>query len=85
MNPIQRENERALIDLRVTILDPHKCSKCHKGEQGEKKMLSTIIPGNADDSKFFQVLVDGSMPKNNPPLSTLELEYVRKYIENLKN
>jgi len=61
-----------------------RCTDCHKSYKEEKGVLEDMVPGNPDESVFFQVLKDGSMPKDAAPFSTEELEFVRKFIENLK-
>jgi hypothetical protein len=69
--------------LKTKIIVPH-CLDCHKKYVNEERILRDIVPGKPDDSLFFLVLKDGSMPEESPPLNTQELEIVQNYIENLK-
>jgi hypothetical protein len=69
--------------LKEKILIP-KCIVCHKGFADEKKVLKKVEPGNPEESELFQSVQDGSMPKDAPVLSSLELAMVRKYIADLK-
>lgn len=70
-------------NLSVNILET-KCVNCHKNFSIEENMLKYIDGNNPDTSKLFQVVKDGSMPKRAKPLTTLELEMVRTYIENVE-
>ncbi len=70
-------------NLSVNILES-KCVSCHKNFAIEENMLKYIDGNNPDTSKLFQVVLDGSMPKKAKPLTTLELEMVRTYIEKVE-
>lgn len=74
---------KAFQNFRQQILDA-KCVKCHKNFTKEENLLKYISKKDPDSSKLFEVVKNGSMPKKAPPLTTLELEMVRKYIENVE-
>lgn len=69
--------------LKNKILTPY-CIACHKGFAEEKKLLKKVEPGDPEESELFQVVKDGSMPKDVPPLTSQELDLVRRYIVGLK-
>lgn len=65
------------------ILEPHQCLQCHALMENEQTVLKYVKPGDAEGSKLFQTVADGSMPKNSPALSTEQIEDVRDYINHL--
>lgn len=69
--------------FRASILET-KCIGCHADFANEDNLLPYIDTNNPDESLLFQVVKDGSMPMNAAPLTTLELEMVRSYIQNLQ-
>jgi mono/diheme cytochrome c family protein len=73
-------------ELKGKILKPY-CIDCHHIREfnDESGVQKYVVPGDAGNSVFYQVIKDGSMPKYSPPLSTEELEFVRSYIESLKS
>lgn len=62
-----------------------KCVNCHRNFKIEENLLKYIDGNNPETSQLFEVVKNGSMPKKGPPLTTLELEMVRSYIENVEN
>lgn len=70
-------------NLSVNILET-KCIGCHKNFTIPENMLKYIDGNNPDTSKLFQAVKDGLMPKKAKPLTSLELEMVRTYIENVE-
>lgn len=70
-------------NLSANILET-KCVSCHKNFAIEENMLKYIDGNNPDTSILFQVVKDGSMPKRARPLTTVELEMVRMYIEKVE-
>ena len=66
-------------DLKSRIIEPH-CLTCHKRSGTEDGIAKWVVPGNPEESKLYQVIKDGRMPKKAAPLSTADLEFVRKYI-----
>ncbi len=72
-------------ELKEKVLQPY-CIDCHHIREftNEAGVLKYVVPGDADNSVFYQVIKDGSMPKYSMPLSTEELEFVRTYIESLR-
>ena len=70
-------------DLKREVLIPH-CIGCHKKMDTEEGINKYIVAGNPEQSKFFLVIENGSMPKKAKPLTTEYLEFVRRYIENIK-
>lgn len=70
-------------NVSVNILET-KCVGCHKKFSIEENMLKYIDGNNPDTSKLFEVVRNGSMPKKAAPLTTLELEMVRMYIQNVE-
>jgi uracil-DNA glycosylase len=70
-------------DLKREVLVPH-CIGCHKRMDTEEGLARYIVPGQPEQSKLFLAIENGSMPKRANPLSTEYLEFVRRYIENIK-
>ena len=77
------------------ILQQH-CVKCHRpgAEKGDISLTTiddlqaagAIDPGGADDSYLMELISNPSggtpqMPKDNPPLSTGQVELIRKWID----
>ncbi len=69
--------------LKSKILDG-KCISCHQNFATEEGIAKYVVPKKPEFSKLFTEVEDGSMPKGSSPLSTLELEVVMTYINNLK-
>lgn len=42
-----------------------------------------IVPGKPDESRFYIAVKEGTMPLGGAPLSTIDLEIVRNYIESV--
>lgn len=61
-----------------------KCVNCHKNFKTEENLLPFITRNDPDSSLLFEVVKDGRMPKEEPPLSTIELEMIRKYIKGVE-
>lgn len=70
-------------NLSANILES-KCIGCHDNFKIPENMLKYIDGNNPDTSRLFLSVKDGSMPKKGNPLTTLELEMVRTYIENVE-
>lgn len=69
--------------LKSKILIPH-CIKCHKKMDQAEGLTKHITNNDPYSSRLFLSVKEGTMPKKAAPLSTEEIEIVRKYIENLK-
>jgi hypothetical protein len=79
--------------VKSKILEPYQCLLCHRRMTDEVEFLQNVVRGKAEESAVFQVAKDGSMPpKKSPrrpelkgePVSTEDLELLRKYIDALK-
>lgn len=68
--------------LKADVFTPH-CIRCHSNASTERGLQSWVVAGKPDSSPLFQRTEDGSMPKNDAPLSTRDLEEIRAYITNL--
>ena len=89
------EAQQDLAQQAYEILE-HNCSSCH-GEHGtftEQHIIrssrelidsGTIIPGNPNDSKFYQRLIETDlakrMPLNAPPLTEEALNTIHRWIQ----
>ncbi len=71
-------------DLKRNILEPKQCIRCHKAYATEEGLSEVVKEGKPEESELFSQLRSGLMPKDAPPLSSNNLEYVRLYILNLK-
>lgn len=86
---IPEGTELTFTSVYKTIING-KCANCHDGF-GEAQSFDTredilskpgrIIPGNAKDSKLYQLVVAGLMPRKAPKLSPPEIELIRQWIE----
>lgn len=78
------ENDEAVSFqvLQERILIP-KCVDCHGWVMDEAKVQRRIVAGKPEESRLFQLVENGRMPKGDAPLTTLELEMVRSYINSL--
>jgi hypothetical protein len=95
-NYIHNLNPNAITfeTIKNKILIPYQCLVCHASMKDEQKLLTPkrVVRGNAEESKLFQLLKNGSMPAKSPahpevkgdPLTTKDLEIVREYIDALK-
>jgi len=79
----QEEVFGTFANLNANVLHA-KCITCHENFKIEENMLKYIDGNNPDTSKLFQVLKDGSMPKKSKPLTSVELEMVSTYIQNVE-
>jgi cytochrome c553 len=68
--------------LKTDILTPH-CVRCHSNASTENGLGPWVVAGNPDASPLFLRTEDGSMPKDESPLSTRDLAEIRAYIANL--
>ena len=50
----------------------------------KEKLLSWVVPGNYENSIFYQVIKDGSKPKKASPLDSRYLDLVIRYMESIK-
>jgi mono/diheme cytochrome c family protein len=69
--------------LKSKIMDG-KCISCHQNFATEDGIAKYVVAKKPELSQFFIEVENGSMPKGSAPLSTLELEVVTSYINNLK-
>lgn len=71
--------------LNEKILKP-KCTDCHDGTRGQINLndydstMRQVTPESPDESRLYNVLVSGDMPKNRSPLSSVEIDFVKKWI-----
>lgn len=78
--PVQVTNQLALGQLSNSLTG--NCVSCHGWitDPGELLKKGRIIPGRPEQSILYQMLQDGRMPKDGPPLTGAELDEVRGYI-----
>ena len=62
------------------ILEP-KCLACHDNVSSEDGIANWIVNQNPDESPLFLTVVDGYMPAGGTPLTSQELDFVSRYIE----
>lgn len=74
--------EVGFAEIKTAILTPH-CLRCHAEVGTEKGLSKWVLAGNPDTSLLFTEIKSGSMPKDENPLGTQDLELVRNYIEQL--
>lgn len=79
-NPVPKPNEIAFKKLYQEVLLPD-CLGCHKRVDKEAGIVMWIVKGDATNSKLYQVIEDGRMPKRAAKLSSEKLNIVREYIE----
>lgn len=70
----------SFLDLKRNILEPKQCLRCHSEYATEAGLLTAFTPGKPQESLLYTLLQSGEMPKDAPPLSSNNLEYVRLYI-----
>jgi mono/diheme cytochrome c family protein len=68
------------------IIGP-KCAGCHGTDGGVtlysyQQVLSYVVPHRPELSLLYEVMADGRMPKDGPPLDPAELDLVEKWIAN---
>jgi hypothetical protein len=83
---LQREEapkSDAFLALEAQILKPKNCLQCHAAQAVEAQLLTWVQRGDAENSKLFKRVKDGTMPKRGVPLTAAELETVRAYIEDV--
>jgi hypothetical protein len=68
--------------IKSDILTPH-CISCHSDVKTETGLMKWVTPGDPENSSFFTVVENGSMPKNQNPLDSKSLELIRNYITNI--
>jgi hypothetical protein len=71
-------------DLKRNILAPKQCLRCHSEYATEAGLAEVVKAGIPEESELYLQIRDGLMPKEAPPLSPNNLEYVRLYILQLK-
>lgn len=69
-------------EVKSQILTPH-CVRCHTEASSETGIKDWVHPGQPETSPLFTRIEDGSMPKDESPLPSSDLELVRNYITNL--
>lgn len=85
--------EVSFSELKEKVIAP-KCLSCHKKWSDEDSFISKhVIPGDAENSKMYQMVRIGKMPKapmnedGSPgvfvPLNSYEMELIRNYINSL--
>jgi hypothetical protein len=77
---LKKTDSPSFAEFKAKVLEPNKCLKCHALMRNEDAVLKYVKKGDAENSKLFKVVLDGSMPKNSPALTTAEIELVRDYI-----
>ena len=50
-------------------------------QNGYASLIGFVVPGDAGRSRLYQILANGSMPPNGPPLSPAELAMVASWID----
>lgn len=75
----QTQQLTPFAELQKHIIIPH-CLKCHKKSGEEEGLSRWIIAGDPENSKLYQVIKDGSMPKSAAPLGSADVELVWQYI-----
>lgn len=83
INFVKTPDSPEFAAFKTQILEPNKCLQCHALMENEGNVLKYVRRGNAEGSKLLQVVLDGSMPKNNPALTTEHIEAMRDYINHL--
>lgn len=84
MKPLVADGEEVTFDvLKQKLLLPN-CVVCHKGLVNEEKLLGWVVPGKPEESKLYQVIKEGSMPKKAAALDTRYLDLVSRYIDSVK-
>ena len=66
-------------DLKTAFVGK-KCIVCHKGMVSEPEFKKGLVPGNPEESKIFQSITSGSMPKQIPAATAAEVELVADYV-----
>jgi cytochrome c553 len=93
--PVQVEPEEPELltfeVLKREVLVPH-CQRCHNSETDtEENFVSwteffvtpMVIPGDAENSELYQMVLSGAMPKKAPKLSSDETNMIRDFINSL--
>ena len=79
--------EAELVDfkaLKDNILTPKGCIGCHGDwASSEEGVDAYVVAGDPESSLLYLRVEDGTMPYRGVPLTELELELVRNYINNL--
>ena len=71
-----------------------RCVRCHGGEKTEEELNMTsydglmagsedgivVVPGNADNSPFVQLVVQGKMPKRSPRLLPDQIQILMDWV-----
>ncbi len=65
-----------------------KCISCHSSGHPNLSAYSAfaldgehIVPGNPEQSEIYEMVENGQMPRNGPPLTQAELDLVYRWIE----
>ncbi len=61
-----------------------KCIGCHQDWTSEEAVNRFTRESDPDHSRLFTTINSGEMPKNSPPLTAIEKEIVRNYIQNIQ-
>ena len=66
-------------DINRIIVQP-KCVRCHVSLSTYDGLMAIVHSNQADTSRFYQVVSEGEMPMQSPPLSTKEVTAIRDWI-----
>jgi WD40 repeat protein len=92
---LKKSGDWISFSQQIASIFQNHCVTCHnaRNPQGQYSMAdyaaitsggesgSPVVPGRAEESMLFQMIVDGSMPKDSPSLSSDQVELVRKWID----
>ncbi len=79
---IQKEELVTFDVLNQHIITPH-CISCHKKSGTEEGVAKWVVPGEPEQSKLFNSVKEGRMPKKANPLPLADVELIRQYIVDL--
>lgn len=79
---IQKEELVTFDVLNQHIITPH-CISCHKKSGTEEGIAKWVVPGEPEQSKLFNSVKEGRMPKKASPLPLADVELIRQYIVDL--
>ena len=62
------------------VVISQKCIQCHASLATHGGLLAIVSPGSARGSELYEVVVEGSMPMQSPPLSDKEISAIEQWI-----
>lgn len=73
----------------VQPLLQQRCVQCHGGRRTAggvalstyDQVLQNVLPGNSAGTKLVQLIKDGSMPRNAPPLLPSQIDTIARWID----